>query len=55
MELDEAVNNHWTGLLEWNTGMDYWNDLCGPGAVPNQFEARACVMGMRSSLEVATR
>ena len=19
-----AVNNHWTGLLEWTTGMDYW-------------------------------
>ena len=22
-----AVNNHWTGLLEWTTGMDYWTDL----------------------------
>ena len=18
---------HWTGLLEWNTGLDYWNDF----------------------------
>ena len=22
-----AVYNHWTGLLEWTTGMDYWTDL----------------------------
>ena len=22
-----AVNNHWTGLVEWTTGMDYWTDL----------------------------
>ena len=22
-----GVNNHWTGLLEWTTGMDYWNGL----------------------------
>ena len=22
-----AVNNRWTGLLEWTTGMDYWTDL----------------------------
>ena len=22
-----AVNYHWTGLLEWTTGMDYWNGL----------------------------
>ena len=21
-----AVNNHWTGLMEWTTGMDYWTD-----------------------------
>ena len=19
-----AVNNHWTGLLDWTTGLDYW-------------------------------
>ena len=23
-----AVSNQWTGLLDWTTGMDYWNDLC---------------------------
>ena len=22
-----AVTNHWTGLLEWTSGMDYWTDL----------------------------
>ena len=22
-----AVCNRWTGLLDWNTGMAYWNDL----------------------------
>ena len=22
-----AVNNHWTVLLEWTTGMDYWNGI----------------------------
>ena len=22
-----AVSNRWTGLLEWTTGMDYWNGL----------------------------
>jgi len=21
-----VVSNHWTGLLDWNTGMDYWTD-----------------------------
>ena len=21
-----AVNNHWTGLLDWTTGLDYWTD-----------------------------
>ena len=19
-----AVNNHWTGLVDWTTGLDYW-------------------------------
>ena len=23
----KAVSNRWTGLLEWTTGMDYWNGL----------------------------
>ena len=23
----KAVNNHWTGLLKWTTGMDYRSDL----------------------------
>jgi len=22
-----AVNNHWTGTLDWNTVMDYWIGL----------------------------
>ena len=22
-----GVSIHWTGLLDWNTGLDYWNDL----------------------------
>jgi len=22
-----VVSNHWTGLLDWNTGMDYWTDI----------------------------
>ena len=22
-----AVCNRWTGLLDWKTGMDYWNNL----------------------------
>ena len=22
-----AVNYHWTGLLDWTTGMEYWNGL----------------------------
>ena len=21
-----AVNNHWTGLPDWTTGLDYWTD-----------------------------
>jgi len=21
-----VVSNHWTGLLDWNTGLDYWTD-----------------------------
>ena len=25
--LTRAVSNRWTGLLEWTTGMDYWNGL----------------------------
>ena len=24
---NKAVSNRWTGLLEWTTGMDYWNGL----------------------------
>ena len=23
----KAVDNHWTGLLEWTTGLDCWNGL----------------------------
>ena len=23
----EGVTNHWTGLLDWNTGLDYWTDI----------------------------
>ena len=22
-----VVSNHWTVLLDWNTGMDYWTDI----------------------------
>jgi len=22
-----VVSNHWSGLLDWNTGMDYWTDI----------------------------
>ena len=22
-----VVSNHWTGLLDWNTGLDYWTGL----------------------------
>ena len=22
----KAVNNHWTELLDWTTGLDYWTD-----------------------------
>ena len=22
-----VVSNHWTGLLDWNTGMDYWTGI----------------------------
>jgi len=22
-----AVKNQWNGMVEWNTGMEYWNDL----------------------------
>ena len=22
-----AVTIHWTGLLDWNTGLDYWTDI----------------------------
>ena len=22
-----VVSNHWTGLLDWNNGMDYWTDI----------------------------
>ena len=22
-----AVCNHWTGLMDWTTGRDYWTDL----------------------------
>ena len=23
----KGVSIHWTGLLDWNTGLDYWTDL----------------------------
>ena len=22
-----AVTIHWTGLMDWNTGLDYWTEL----------------------------
>ena len=22
-----GVTNHWTGLLDWNTGLDYWTHI----------------------------
>ena len=22
-----GVSIHWTGLLDWNTGLDYWTEL----------------------------
>ena len=22
-----AVKNQWNGMVEWNTGMEYWNDF----------------------------
>ena len=22
--IDRGVTNHWTGLLDWTTGLDYW-------------------------------
>ena len=22
-----AVTIHWTGLLDWNTGLDYWTEI----------------------------
>ena len=25
--LDLVVYNQWTGLLDWNTGLDYWTDI----------------------------
>ena len=30
-----AVNNHWTGLVEWTTGMDYWTDLSKNHIMPS--------------------
>ena len=23
----KGVPNHWTGLLDWNTGLGYWTDI----------------------------
>ena len=27
VDIMKGEYKQWTGLLEWNTGMDYWNDL----------------------------
>ena len=27
MCVQEAVTIHWTGLLDWNTGLDYWIEV----------------------------
>ena len=27
MNSEMAVKNQWNGMLEWNTGMEYWNGL----------------------------
>ena len=24
---EKGVSIHWTGLLDWNTGLDYWTEL----------------------------
>ena len=26
----KVVSIHWTGLLDWNTGLDYWTGLFSP-------------------------
>ena len=26
-EVQMAVTIHWTGLLDWNTGLDYWTGI----------------------------
>ena len=26
-QIKEDVTTHWTGLLDWNTGLDYWTDI----------------------------
>ena len=31
-----GVSIHWTGLLDWNTGLDYWTELFS-------FFGQACV------------
>ena len=27
--ISKGVMNQWTGLLDWTTGVEYWNDLYG--------------------------
>jgi len=27
MDYNMGVSIHWTGLLDWNTGLDYWTDI----------------------------
>ena len=24
---NQAAKNQWNGMVEWNTGMEYWNDI----------------------------
>ena len=27
LQFTRAVCNHWTGLVDWTTGLDYWTDV----------------------------
>ena len=42
-----GVSIHWTGLLDWNTGLDYWTELFS-------FFGQVSVFILERSLHVAT-
>jgi len=45
-----AVKNQWNGMVDWNGGMEYWNDLCPQNGAQSPLK----IMSIKNNVEVVT-